>query len=311
LKLANDWLCEVDSTALQSSLKDLEYAYCNFFRRVKLGDNPGFPRFKSVRCQIKSYKSKNNFNTIEVREHHIKLPKLGLVRTAISKKVHGRILNATVSLTPSGKYFLSLCCTDVSIPLYPKTGVTVGLDMGIKNLLVTSDGVIYPNHRYVKQSERKLAKAQRQLSRKSKGSNNRKKARQKVAKIHEKIANQRSDALHKLTTQIVKEYDIICVEDLAIKNMLKTHRLAKSISDASWGKLNRQLEYKSRWHNKSYVKVGRFYPSSQLCISCGYQNSAVMDLSLREWACPACGVIHDRDINAAKTILKEGLRLIA
>jgi putative transposase len=305
------WLKDVDSTALQSSVKDLDESYKNFFRRVKEGVKPGFPKYKSKKDRHKSYRAKIVGNNIEVRDRHIKLPKLGLVKARISKKVEGRILNATVSQSPSGKYFVSLCCTDVTIPQYETTGATIGLDMGIKDLLITSDGTAYANHKYIVELERKLAKLQRQLSRKQIGSSNRNKARIKVAKLQEKIANQRKDALHKLTTQLVKDYDVICVEDLAIKNMMQNRRLAKSIADVSWGELNRQLQYKCSWHHKAYVKVGRNFASSQICGACGNKNIAVKSLAIRDWECPNCGVMHDRDINAAKNILREGLRLIA
>ena len=313
LKNNNDkmWLREVDSTALQSSVKDLDMAYQNFFRRKKHGKKPGFPKFKSKKNMHKSYKTKNVDMRIKVYERHIKLPKLGLVRAAISKVVEGRILNATISQSPSGKYFVSLCCTDVSICKYSYTGAKVGLDLGITTLLITSDGVEYSNRKHLKQSEMKLAKLQRQLSRKQIGSNNRNKARVKVARLQEKIANKRMDVLHKLSTQLVKDYDVICVEDLAVKNMIRNHNLAKSISDASWGELNRQLRYKCEWQNKEYVKINRAFASSQICNNCGYKNSDVKDLSVRLWKCPECESLLNRDENAAINILHEGLRLIA
>ena len=294
LKKSLEWLREVDVTALRNSLRDLDAAYQNFFRRVKSGEGTGFPKFKSKHNHRQSYRSQFSNGNIKVLDKSIQLPKLGKVKCRVSKQVRGRILSATVSQNPSGKYFVAICCTDVEMEPLPKTGATVGLDMGLKSFAVTSDGVEYLNHKYLSKSEKKLAKLQRSLSRKTKGSNRWNKSRIKVARAHEHVANQRQDTMQKLSTQLIRENDVICIEDLAPKNMVRNHHLAKAISDAGWGEFRVQLQYKADWYGKKVVAIDRFYPSSQLCSCCGTQCAR-----------------HDRDVNAAQNILNEGLRLLA
>ena len=306
------WLREVDATVLQASVQDLDRAFQNLFRRVKQGEKTGYPRFKSKHSHKQSYKSKCVGSNIKVLDGAVQLPKLGKVKCRISRVVEGRILSATVSRSASGKYYVALCCRlDHDMPKLPSAGASVGLDMGIKSFAVSSDGVEYANPKYLLQSEEKLARLQRRLSRKTKGSSNWNKARIKIARLHEHIANQRLDMQHKLSTQIVRQNDVICIENLASKNMVQNHKLAKAISDASWGEFRRQLTYKAEWYGRKLITVDRFYASSQTCSFCGEKWAGTKNLSVRKWICPNCGAILDRDTNAAINILTEGLRQVA
>lgn len=306
LKQENQWLKEVDKFALDNAIINMDSAYQKFFK-----EHTGYPKFKSKHNNYKSYKTNFTNNNIEVsfKNNKIKLPKLKWVKAKVHREFVGKIKSATISQVPSGKYFVSVLVETEHISM-ESTGCMVGIDLGIKDLLITSDGEKKENPKYFKKYEDKLAKEQRKLSHKKKGSKNWDKQRIKVARIHEKIHNTRIDNLHKISHELVSENQVIVSEDLAVSNMVKNHNLAKSIQDCGWSELTRQISYKSEWNNRQYIKIGRFTKSSQPCHVCGYINPDTKDLSVREWICPNCGTVHDRDINAAINILNEGLRIL-
>ncbi|NBG87238.1 IS200/IS605 family element RNA-guided endonuclease TnpB [Isachenkonia alkalipeptolytica] len=308
------WLQEVDSISLQSSVKNLSDAFSRFFKKQ---NNP--PQFKSKKNPVQSYTTKNVNNSIRIVHNSFKLPKLGLVKFRKSQDPKGRVLNATIRKNAGGKYFVSLLLEEEIQPL-PKTNSAIGVDLGITDFAILSDGQKIDNHKFTSKMEKKLQREQRKLSRrghlaKEKGINifeakNYQKQKRKVARLHEKVMNQRKDFLNKLSTEIIKNHDIICIEDLHTKGMLRNHKLAKSISDVSWSGFVNRLQYKADWYGRKVIKVDPWFPSSQICSACGHKDGK-KPLNIREWTCPVCAARHDRDINASKNILTEGLRIQA
>lgn len=304
LKKQDDFvfLKEVDSIALQQSLRDLDRGFVNFFQK-----RAGHPRFKSKHNRHQSYRTINQRDSIRIVWKHIKLPKLGYVKVRQSMEV-GKINNVTIEHTPTGKYFAVLNMDFEPQPMFNQGG-SIGIDVGIKKFYSDSNGNTVSNPKYLEKSMRKLIREQRKLSRKEKGSNNRNKQRIKVALVHEKIANQRNDFLQKQSTMLIRENQTICIEDLNVKNMMRNHKLAQHIGSASWSKFFDMLSYKATWYGNDIVKIPTMYPSSQTCSYCGYKNSLVKNLAIRNWECPKCHTKHDRDTNASINILNKGLQM--
>jgi len=295
-----NWLKEINSQSLQYSLKSLDGAYQNFFKYKK-----GFPKFKSK-------KSKNSFSvpqSVSIKDNTLIIPKFrDGVKLIKHRDFEGKIKSCTISKTPTNEYFVSILVDTSNDFKFEKTNKVIGIDLGLKDFLITSEGYKYKNNRYTKTYAKKLKIQQQHLSRKEKGSKKYEEQRLKVARLHKKITNSRVDNLHKISTDLIKKYDTIILEDLNIKGMVKNHKLSKHISDASWGTFISFLEYKAKWHDKEILKVDRFFPSSKTCNCCGYINQN-LKLDMREWICPSCNTNLDRDINASKNILKEGLKI--
>ena len=307
LKKEKEFLYEIDNRALQNSLRDLSFAFKKFFKEHK-----GYPKFKSKKTHKNSYRTSYTNNNIEYLGKYIKIPKLGLVRTKGKINPSGRILNATISKTPTNKYFVSLCYTDVDIKPFLKTNENIGIDLGIRNYAILSNGDKIYNPKYLEKLLKNLAKKQRQLSRKSRGSKNFEKTRIKVALAYEKIVNQRKDYLQKLSIKLIKEYDVLSVETLDIKQLIKENKYIRNkLTDVSWYEFVRCLEYKAKWYGKTLIKVDKNFASSKICSNCGHVEEALSNPSIYKWKCPNCNTYHDRDINAAINIKNEGLRLLA
>lgn len=292
------WLKEVNSQTLQFALRSLDTAFLNFFR-----GNAQFPKFKSR-------KHKNTFTIPQfgkLEGGKIIIPKFkGGIKVKLHREVKGNIGKMNITRTPTGKYYVSIF-TEQEVEELPKTNKQVGIDLGLKDFVITSDNKKFKNNRYTKKYARKLKEAQQHLSRKQKGSNGFEKQKLKVAKIHEKIASCRLDTLHKVSKELVDENQVICIEDLNVKGMIKNRKLSKHIADASWGSFVNLLQYKCDWYGRELVKVNRFFPSSKTCNVCGWINQD-LNLSIREWTCKN-GHKLDRDFNASQNILKEGLKI--
>ena len=294
------WLKEVDSLALANAQMNLNTAYRNFFR----DKSTGFPKFKSKKNNNFSYTTNNQKGTVYIENGCIKLPKLkSPVKIRQHRSFEGVIKSCTISKAPSGKYHISIL-VETEIQKLPASDMRVGIDVGIKDFAVLSNGEAYKNPKHLRKSEKRLAKLQRDLSRKQIGSSNRNKARIKVAKLHEKIANQRMDFLHKKSTEIIRKNQAIVIEDLKVKNLMKNHNLAKSIAEVSWSRFREMLDYKSRWYGRELIIAPPDYPSSQLCSDCGNRSSQTKDLACRVYVCPECGLEIDRDYNASLNLLK-------
>jgi len=291
------WLSDVNSQSLQVALKNLDSAFTKFFREKK-----GFPNFKN-RHKKQSFSCPQNVK-IDFHNSTVRLPRIGEVKTIFSREFEGKVKTCTISKTRTNKYFIAVLVETSEKPKKkPKLNEkkAIGLDLGIKDFAITSNGEKIDNPKYLRQAEGRLKILQKRASHKKKGSGNRKRANFRVAKQHEKIRNKREDFLHKVSSKLISENQTICLETLNISGMMKNHKLAKSIADASWSKFVEFLKYKAEWYGCNLLFIGRFDPSSKMCSNCGAINKA-LELKHRKWKCEECGITHDRDVNAAINI---------
>lgn len=299
------WLKEVNAQSLQATLKDLDGAYDRFFRKIS-----EFPKLKTKRKSRSSFKVPQGYK-VDFNNQLISIPKFSKP-FKFKGRFKGKLIkinSVTISKTPSGKYYASVQGR-FEIEQKPNAQNCIGLDLGIKDLVITSNGESFENKRFLKRKLKKLKYLHRQHSKKQKGGSNRERARKALAIQYEKVTNQRLDYLHKITSQIINENQVICIENLNVKGMIKNHKLAQAISDVAWGTLVNLLDYKCQWNNRELVVIDRFYPSSKTCSSCSHLMSE-MPLNIREWTCPSCGTVHDRDVNAAKNVLIQGLNILS
>ena len=302
-----EWLKEADSIALQATLEHQLESYKRFFKR-----EGGMPHYKAKKEHKDSYTTKAVNGNIRISGNRIFLPKLGAVKIRLSRQVEGKIQRATISRKPSGKYYISILCEAPDAKKLPEGKGIIGIDVGITDLAVLNDGTKYPGPHALKKALKKLKHEQLILSRKTSGSKRFEVQRIKVARLQEHIANIRNDYAQKLSTELIRKYDTIAVEDLKIMEMLKSadHNRARGIMDSGWRSFVTMLEYKAEWYGRKLIKVDTYYPSTQLCHVCGYKNEALKDPSIRKWKCPECGKTHDRDINAAINIKTEAIRML-
>lgn len=298
------WLKDSVANCLTQVLIDQDKAFQNFFRRVKNGEKPGYPQFKSRydRQSVRYQLDQRNIDRTYRAGEFLQLPKLGRIKVRWSQVPGGTPKMATISKTPDGRYFVSFMC-EVEIQSLPTTGHTIGVDLGIKDVVVTSEGFKSGNPKHLKRRLKHLKRQQRRLARRQKGSNRRRRQKACVARIHRRIANSRQDFLHKTTTALIRQADVIAIEDLNVRGMMKNHHLAGAIADVGMGEFRRQLAYKAGWYGRQVVTAHRFAPTSKTCSECQVVQPA-MTLQVRQWTCPECGAKHDRDVNAAINILK-------